>query len=304
MNTVIAFPGQGSQRVGMFAEVPETEDLERLLDAAEALTGLDLRRLSTEGTPAELADTRVAQPLLYLIDWAWGRALLDVGAEPVALTGHSLGELVALALADVFSVEAGLELVCARAGMMAEAIEVVPGTMAAVLGLDGASVASAVEPVAGVWVANDNAVGQVVISGTHVGVLAARAILETAGARRIVPLDVSGPFHTPLMAPAADEFARMLDETEFQMARIPVIQNTRPVPATDSGEIRDALKHQMAGTVRWTETMSYVASLSPVTVIEAGPGAVLSGLARRVEGVEAVSVEGVDLQSIVEGVMQ
>ncbi|MBS3957134.1 MAG: ACP S-malonyltransferase [Clostridiales bacterium] len=304
MNAVFVFPGQGSQHPQMFSRVPESDDLPRLLDAAEALTGLDLNRLTSNAMLSDLTDTRVAQPLLYLCDWAWGRALIDVGLEPVALAGHSLGELAALAVAEVYSVEAGLELVCARSKMMAEATESVPGTMAAVLGLDLQAATSALADLSDVWVANDNAPGQVVISGTVDGVARARPALEAAGARRVLALDVSGPFHTPLMKTAALEFSVLLNAAEFRTARFPVIQNTRPTPATDADVIREALKAQMAGVVRWTESMTQMRSYDPVTLIEAGPGSVLSGLARKVDKITAVSVEHVQLETIVEEVMR
>lgn len=304
MNAVLVFPGQGSQRVGMLDAVPEVEALDRLLDAAEALTGRDLRRLAREGTPAELADTRVAQPLLYLVGWAWGSVLLDVGVHPVALAGHSLGELAALAVAGVYSVEAGLELVCERARFMADAAAENPGTMAAVLGLDADVVSETLAGTTGVWVANDNAPGQVVISGLRDAVAHAADTLVTAGARRVVPLDVAGAFHSPLMQSAAVRFAPLLDTAEFHDAVVPVIQNTRPEPATDAGEIRAALATQIVSPVRWTEVMHTFARYEPVTVIEAGPGSVLRGLAKRVPGLEAVSVEETGVQDLVEEVLR
>ncbi len=299
----LVFPGQGSQRAGMLESVPELDALDRLLDAAEALSGLELRRLAAEGTPEELADTRVAQPLLYLADWAWGVTLLQSGVEPEAVAGHSLGELAALAVADVYSPEAGLELVVERSKLMAAAAASVPGAMAAVLGLEGATVSAAIDGIDAVWVANDNAPGQVVISGAEDGVVAATEALTAAGARRVVPLSVSGAFHSPLMAGAGDAFAALLDEAEFADASIPVLQNTAPQPVTDARLIRERLKAQITSPVRWTETMQALAADGPVTLVEAGPGTVLAGLAKRVEGVTAVSVESMPLEQIVEEVL-
>jgi len=288
----------------MLDAIPEVDPLERLLDAAEALVGADLRRIARDGAPGELADTRVAQPLLYLADWAWGSVLIDVGIRPVAVAGHSLGELAALAVADVFSVEAGLELVCARASLMAEAARTSPGTMAAVLGLEGPAVAESIDAVEGVWVANDNAPGQVVISGLEEPVAVASDLLLAAGARRVVPLDVSGAFHSPLMREAAERFGEILGETEFRDATIPVLQNTRPTLATDAAEIRAALIEQIASPVRWTETMRALSAFAPVTLIEAGPGSVLTGLARRMPDLPAVSVEQTGVQALVEEVLR
>jgi [acyl-carrier-protein] S-malonyltransferase len=287
----------------MLDSVPEVDALDRLVDAAEALVGRELRRLAREGTPAELADTRVAQPLLYLADWAWGSVLLDVGVRPVAVAGHSLGELAALAIAGVYSVEAGLELVCERARLMAEAAAANPGTMAAILGLDGDAVADALAGLDGVWLANDNAPGQVVISGFDAAVATASELLSGAGARRVVPLDVSGAFHSPLMRTAAEAFAEVIADAEFRDAAVPVVQNTRPEPATEAEVIRDALVTQIASPVRWTETMRTLAAYDPVTLIETGPGSVLKGLARRVPGLPAVSVEEAGVQMLVEEVL-
>jgi len=293
------FPGQGSQRAGMLEAVPELDSLQRLMDAAEALSGLELRTIAALGAAEELADTRVAQPLLYLADWAWGVTLLESGVVPDAVAGHSLGELAALAVAGVYSPEAGLELVVERSRLMAATAAATPGTMAAVLGLDGAAVARSIDGIAGVWVANDNAPGQVVISGTHDGVGAATDALSDAGARRIVPLAVSGPFHSPLMKPAADAFAELLLGADFADARFPVLQNTDPTPTTDAETIRLRLIAQITSPVRWTETMQHLVAEGPITLIESGPGAVLTGLAKRVDDVTGIAVESMPLEQLV-----
>lgn len=298
----IVLPGQGSQRQGMLDAVPHRDDVERLLDAAEALSGLDLRRVAVSGTPDQLSDTRAAQPLLYLADWAWGRAVLDAGVEPVAVAGHSLGELAALAIAGVFSVEAGLELVVERSRLMAECAAETPGGMAAVLGLDAAALAAAIAGIDGVWMANDNAPGQIVVSGTSEGLAAATAALSEAGARRVVPLDVAGPFHSPLMAPAADRFSSIIAAADFADAAYPVVQNAGPAPAVDAATLRSRLAQQIVSHVRWTDTMSCLLELGACVLVEAGPGTVLKGLARRVEGLEALAVEDTGVDAILEEV--
>lgn len=299
----IVFPGQGSQRPGMLESVPELDSLDRLLDAAEALSGLELRSLALAGPAERLADTRVAQPLLYLADWAWGVTLLESGVKPFAVAGHSLGELAALAVAGVYSPEAGLELVVERGNLMARAAAANPGAMSAVLGMSGAQVADAVAGIDDVWVANDNAAGQVVISGQTAAIAAATDALTALGARKVVPLAVSGAFHSPMMKAAADAFADLLVGAEFDDAVIPVLQNTDPTPATDGDAIRERLIAQITSPVRWTETMTALVSDGPCTLIEAGPGNVLAGLAKRVEGISAVSVETSELEQIVEGVI-
>jgi len=300
--TAFVFPGQGSQRPGMLDSVPELESLERLLDAAEALSGLELRSVAADGPAARLADTRIAQPLLYLADWAWGLTLLESGIEPQAVAGHSLGELPALAIAGVFSPEAGLELVVERSKLMAEAAAAHPGSMAAVLGLDRDAISAALAGLENVWLANDNAPGQIVLSGSSDSIEQATALLTEAGARRVIPLAVAGGFHSPMMASAGDAFADLLVGAEFDDARIPVYQNTDPTPETDGDAIRTRLIAQITSPVRWTETMQALAATGPVMLIEAGPGSVLSGLAKRIDGITARSVESTPLESIVEEV--
>jgi len=288
----------------MLSNVPELESLDRLLDAAEALSGRELRSIASDGVAENLTDTRVAQPLLYLADWAWGVTLLESGIDPVAVAGHSLGELAALAVAGVFSPEAGLELVVERSKLMAATAAAVPGGMSAVLGMDRGAIKSALSGVEGIWIANDNAPGQVVISGTLEGLSAAEEALGQAGARRVVPLAVAGPFHSPLMESARFAFAELLTGAQFDDARIPVLQNTDPTPETSGDRIRERLIGQITSPVRWTETMQALLADGPITLIEAGPGAVLTGLAKRVEGITALSVESTGLESIVEEVAQ
>ncbi len=297
MSFAIVFPGQESQRVGMLDALRSYDGMERLLDAAEALSGMPLSELADNGPDGDLADTRAAQPLLYLADWAWGMALLDAGATPAAVAGHSLGEYAALTIAGVFSVEAGLELVIERSRLMATAAASHPGGMAAVLGLAGPVLEDCVEALDGVWVANDNAPGQVVISGTHEGIERATEALMGIGARRVIPLKVAGAFHSPLMESAAESFASdVLSQTAFSDARIAVVSNAEPAPAVDADILRRRLALQMISPVRWTETMEALAEVDAPVLVEAGPGSVLTGLARRVDGVSGIAVEesGVD----------
>lgn len=297
VTVAFVFPGQGSQRIGMLHDLSLVDGGDRLLDAAEALSGLRLREIAEAGTPAQLADTRAAQPLLYLADWAAAQRALAVGVRPAALAGHSLGELAALAIAGVYSAEAGLELVVERSALMAAVAADTPGSMAAVLGLDPAAIGSVVTGIPGVWVANDNAPGQVVISGTETGVSEASVALIANGARRVVPLAVAGPFHSPLMEPAAHAFARVLEGAEFSDARIAVYQNTTATSSTDAVEIRRRLAAQITSPVRWTETMHDLVAGGIGTLLECGPGAVLTGLAKRVEGLTAHALEQTDLGS-------
>lgn len=302
--TAIVFPGQGSQHSSMLEYAPENDALDRLVDAAEALSGLDLREILTFSDPEELADTRVAQPLLYLVDWAWGVALLEGGIAPVAVAGHSLGELAALAIAGVYSPEAGLELVVERSKLMAAAAATTPGAMSAVIGLSSGDIEKSTASINGVWVANDNSDSQVVISGTDAGIEAATEALQEAGARRIIELKVAGPFHSPLMESARAAFKDILADAQFRDATIPVVQNTDPSPTTDADTIRERLSAQITSPVRWTDTMATLAADAPVTIIEAGPGAVLRGLTKGMTDVTAVSAETVGIEEVLEEVVQ
>jgi len=302
VRTAFVFPGQGSQRIGMLDSLPDNEALPRLLDAAEALTDIDLQAIAGLGPESEIADTRVAQPLIYLADWCWASALIEAGVSPSIVAGHSLGEFAALAVAGVYSVEAGLELVVERSKLMAATAVSAPGTMAAVLGLQGDTIATVIAHIDGVWLANDNSEGQVVVSGTRSGVEAATGALVEAGARKVVPLSVAGAFHTPLMEPARAAFEEILRGADFRDAKVPVVQNTKPTPATAAEVIRERLVNQMVAPVRWTETMAQLAADGPLTVVESGPGSVLTGLARRVAGVSALAVETSGLEAVLEEV--
>lgn len=299
--TTLAFvmPGQGSQRVGMLDALPASALRDSLLDCAESLTGRALRTIASDGPDALLADTLAAQPLLYVADVLWATALGRAGVTPAVVAGHSLGELAALAFAGAFPVETGLELVCERARLMADATATTPGTMAAVLGMDGGTVADLVGGLSGVWLANDNAPGQVVLSGTHEGIEAATRELVAAGARKVVPLSVSGAFHSPLMARAAEAFASVLAGVDFADTDVPVISNAEPTATTRGVELRDRLVAQMASPVRWTETMESLRASGASLVVESGPGAVLAGLARRA-GLDTLAVETAGIDGIVE----
>ena len=292
----LVFPGQSSQRIGMLSELTSLEGADRLLDAAEAVSDLPLRHVAEAGTPEQLADTRFAQPLLYLADWAAGVRALASGVTPEALAGHSLGELAALAIAGVYSAEAGLELVVERSRLMAAVAAETPGGMIAVLGLDAAAIATALGGIDGVWVANDNSPGQTVVSGTPDGLAAAMEALTGARARRIVPLAVAGPFHSPLMQPAATRFADLLRAATFVDAAFPVFQNTAAAPAENADVIRQRLAGQIVSPVRWTETMQSLKAAGVTVLLECGPGAVLTGLAKRVDGLSAYAMEQTDIQ--------
>jgi len=294
------FPGQGSQRIGMLERIPVSASAAELLERAESVSDLPLGRIAAEGPTAALADTRVAQPLLFIADLLWARSLSEQGVEPVAVAGHSLGEYAALAFSGALNDVDALTLVIERSRLMADVAAAAGGTMAAVLGMDIATEHEVVSGLDGVWVANDNGPGQVVISGTYAGIERALEALSAAGARRVVPLQVAGPFHSPLMAPAADSFATALAGTMFSDSRIPVSQNTDASLVVDAALIRERLAGQIVSPVGWTSTLEALRVSGVEVLVECGPGSVLTGITKRYEGLEGVSAETDGLDRVLE----
>ena len=272
--TAWVFPGQGSQKVGMEADLSELPGAQAKLTAAEAILGwsvLDICR----GDSKTLARTLYTQPCLYVIESILGDLLAEKLGLPQLVAGHSLGEYVALYAARVFDFESGLKLVKKRAELMDGAAG---GKMAALMKFDRAKLTTALDRNDDVVLANDNSEGQVVISGTPAGV---EQILSQVKAKRATTLNVSGAFHSPLMEEAAQQFLTVLDGVEFSNAKIPVISNVDPTPTTDAQELKQRLARQMTSSVRWREIMLQFSQLGVTDIIEVGPGKVLCGLLRR-----------------------
>jgi [acyl-carrier-protein] S-malonyltransferase len=225
--------------------------------------------------PADLNDTRNTQPALFVVESLIVDELRRQGREPSLVAGHSLGELVALYAAGVFDVSTGLDLMLRRSTLMASAGG---GAMTAVIGFDRDQLNALVAEHEGVVIANDNSAAQVVLSGTPDAV---KAVSETLTCKRAIPLPVSGAFHSPFMAEAAAAFSTHLDGVSFADARVPVLSNTDPTPSSDAGVIKQRLRDQMTTGVRWRETMDAMTAAGVDTLVEIGPGNVLSGLAKR-----------------------
>jgi [acyl-carrier-protein] S-malonyltransferase len=282
----LCFPGQGSQAASMAAGLEET-DLGRRLLAVAAGLGADLG--PAFGADEELIrPTEVAQPALVFTEVVLASAL-PRDLTVVAVAGHSIGELAACAVAGALLPEAALRLAVLRGRLMAAMRE---GTMAAVLGLDVGTVTRLCAELDGtVAVANLNGPGQVVVSGRVDAVTAFSAAARAAGARRVLPLKVSGAFHSPLMAGAAAEFAQVLDATELRAPAVPVVANVDAAAVSDAEGLRERLGRQMVSAVHWAESVEQLVALGTEVLVEVGPGEVLTGLARRIApGVRAVSV--------------
>lgn len=303
MSLALLFPGQGSQHVGMARELADAHpEVRRTLDEADELLGFSLSSLMADGPEDELTATRNAQPAILAHSVAVLRVLGDRLDEPAYAAGHSLGEFSAHVAAGTLAFGDALDAVRLRGELMFEAGEERPGTMAAVLGLDDDEVEEALARVtAGICVpANFNAGGQVVISGDVAGVEEGAQRCREAGAKRVLPLDVSGAFHSPLMEPAQEGLRRKLEDVEFADPRFPVISNVTARPVTRGDEARDLLVAQLTSPVRWAASVKTMVGDGVDRFVELGPGSVLCGLNRRIgRDTACVSVgQGKDLEAL------
>ena len=299
----LVFPGQGSQRVSMGADLSEHSGRAASIFALlDEISGRSIADFCWNGPEETLRSTDVAQPALVATEVALlcamihgmpnpdqdlPSALIEMGVRAVA--GHSLGEYSACVAAGALEVRDALSLAVLRGQLMANAPA---GTMIAVLGMDLDAVEDVCQASAGiVVVANDNAPGQVVLSGETSAIEAASFTLRERGAKRVLPLKVSGAFHSPLMAPAAAVFARALEKVDIRAPRIPLIGNVSALPLHSAGDVQEELRAQITSTVRWRASMLYLESMGVREIIEVGPGDVLAGLARRtVQNIPVLSI--------------
>lgn len=273
------FPGQGAQFTGMGKDLYESNPLAReLFDRADEILGYRITGIMFEGSAEELKQTKVTQPAIFLHSVI---SALCMGEQfkPDMAAGHSLGEFSALTACRCLSFEDGLRLVYARAMAMQKCCETVPGTMAAVLALPDRTIEDICSATEGTVVAaNYNCPGQVVISGETEAVQKAGESLKEAGAKRVLPLQVGGAFHSPLMEPARAELAQMIEKTAFHTPICPIYQNVDALSHTDPEEIKANLLSQLTSPVRWTDSVRNMAADGMTEYIECGPGKVLTGL--------------------------
>ncbi|MBW4649773.1 MAG: ACP S-malonyltransferase [Kastovskya adunca ATA6-11-RM4] len=272
--TAWVFPGQGSQAVGMGADLADLPFAQVKFAQAKQVLGWDVLEVC-QSQEDKLSRTLYTQPCLYVIESILADFLIERGNIPNLVAGHSLGEYVALYVARVFDFDAGLSLVNRRAELMDSASD---GMMAALIGFDREQLEQQIQQTPDVVLANDNSPAQAVISGTPDAV---KSVLDNIKVKRAVPLNVSGAFHSPLMAEAAEEFQKVLESVPFAKANIPVLSNVEPSPTVEATELKSRLQRQMTGSVRWRELSLRLPEEGIERVVEVGPGKVLTGLIKR-----------------------
>lgn len=274
VKTAWVFPGQGSQTIGMGVDLQNLPEAKSKFKVASDILGWSILDIC-QGDESTLARTLYTQPCLYVIESILVDLLIQKIGLPQLVAGHSLGEYVALYAAKVFDFESGLKLVKKRAELMDAGTL---GKMAALMKFDREKLMLALEETADVVLANDNSAGQVVISGTPEAV---EKINNQVKAKRVMMLNVSGAFHSPLVQEASEQFLEVLNLVEFQDGIIPVISNVEPTPITDKQELKTRLAKQMTGSVRWREIMLTLAKEEVSSIVEVGPGKALRGLIKR-----------------------
>lgn len=281
------FPGQGSQTVGMGKTMADSHGESRaIFEKADQTLHISLSKLIFEGPQEELTLTTNAQPALMTTSIAILEHFKRFNITPDYCAGHSLGEYTALVAAGAFSFEEGVYAVRKRGEFMEEAVPAGEGTMAAVLGMDRAALTEVTEAITAegnpVQLANLNCPGQIVMSGSRKGVELASVKAKEAGAKRVLPLEVSGPFHSSLMQPAAEKLGSVLDQISIKDAKVPVIANVSADTMTSAADIKQKLIEQLYSPVLWEDSVNRMIELGVDTFIEIGPGKVLSGLVKKI----------------------
>ncbi len=282
MKKAFVFPGQGCQKAGMgldlYQNIPASKEI---FDTADRVLGFSISNICFEGPEDKLKSTEIAQPAILTTSIA---ILAAMNSMPDIAAGHSLGEYCALVCAKAISFEDAVKLVHLRGKFMQEAVPAGRGAMAAVLGIDRSKLIDCLKAASSLGVveaANFNCPGQIVISGENEALAEAGRLLKEAGAKRIIPLAVSAPFHSSLMQNAADKLAAELDKIEIKTPVIPVVSNITAMPVTDAKEIRNLLVKQVTGSVLWEDSINNLTNMGIETFVEVGPGNVLAGLIKK-----------------------
>jgi len=307
MTNTFIFPGQGSQRVGMLSDwIESRHGINSLLAKANDILGFDIKTIMSDGPKELLTETRYTQAALYLHSAIVSDYVKESGHIPVAVAGHSVGEYAALYSAGVIDFWAGLKLVKLRGELMFRAGETNPGTMFAIIGLEDEKVNVLCEELSDldseniIVAANYNCPGQLVVSGSRDYLREVAPKFKEAGARMVKELQVSGAFHSPLMASAKEKLAEKINSTKFSGANVPVFTNVEAVPEKDAHKLKELLISQLTSPVRWSEIMLNMYSFGINKFTEIGPGKVLGGLVKRsLSDVEIKSVDKyIDLENL------
>ena len=296
MKSAWLFPGQASQYVGMGKDIFDHTDLgKHYFECANDIMECDIQSIIFNGPKEKLKQTQYTQPAIYIVSVILGELLKEKGFTPNAVAGHSLGEYSALAVANAFDFETGLSLVKVRAESMAKAGVTQEGAMAAIIGIEDKTISELCSDYSGngvVVAANYNSPGQVVISGSPEAVESVMDSAKASGARMTVQLNVSGAFHSPLMAPAREALADSLDSLEISDSLFPIFTNVDAEPITKGHEIKDSLIRQLENPVLWSKSILSMKDFGIQSFTEVGPGKILQGLNKRID--RKIATQGVE----------
>lgn len=280
--TAFMFPGQGAQKAGMGKDFYEqSETAARVIDEASELLGIDMKKLCFEEND-RLDQTEYTQAALVTVCMAMEHVVRERGLQPDVTAGLSLGEYCAIASAGGMSAEDAITTVRQRGILMQNAVPGGRGSMAAVLGMTGEEIEDVIDGMDGVTVANYNCPGQIVITGRSDSIDKASAALKEAGAKRVMPLNVSGPFHSPMLAEAGRELERVLEDVELTPLQIPYVTNVTAEYVTDISQTKALLAEQVASSVRWQQSVEDMIADGVDTFVEIGPGHTLAGFMRKI----------------------
>lgn len=281
--TAFIFPGQGAQAAGMGKDFYEAyPKAAEIYDMASDLLKLDMKALCFEGND-KLDLTEYTQAALVTTCLAMEKVLEEAGVKPDITAGLSLGEYCAIHAAGGMSAADAIRTVRERGILMQDTVPAGEGGMAAVLGMEAAAIEEGLQGIEGAWIANYNCPGQIVITGRKAAVEKASQVLKEKGARRVLPLNVSGPFHSPMLEPAGEKLLETLNQVEFTPLQIPYVTNVTAEPVTDIRLTKELLKQQVSSSVRWQQSMEYMLANGVDTFVEIGPGKTLTGFLRKID---------------------